>query len=312
MVKLKLPFLGGWTMRNIFLVVAFFGLVCATTQGLAQQPPPAAASPAAQPSTSPAPAAVQPVPAKPAAEEGNPTAPPDDLASKWKSLAPTQKQASIGGALGIFLVAIAILVLGGRTDILRDRGPQDFAGVRDLKGNPLRRAFSLSQSQMAWWFFLVLAAYLYLFIMTGDINTISTQALTLMGIGTGTALGSAMINSLNPYPALTAFQNAVTKLAAAKAANPQVAADVAAAQATVDSTARNLASEGFFTDILTDAAGISLHRFQSFVWTLVLGVVFIVEVAVRQSMPEFDTTMLALLGISAGAYLGFRVPEQTA
>ena len=31
------------------------------------------------------------------------------------------------------------------------------------------------------------------------------------------------------------------------------------------------ASEGFFLDILSDANGVSFHRFQMFAWTLVLG-----------------------------------------
>jgi len=27
-------------------------------------------------------------------------------------------------------------------------------------------------------------------------------------------------------------------------------------------------------------------------------------------MPEFDNTLLALMGISSGTYLGFKIPEQ--
>jgi hypothetical protein len=63
-------------------------------------------------------------------------------------------------------------------------------------------------------------------------------------------------------------------------------------------------------DVLTDGeTGISFHRFQMFVWTLILGVLFIHAVWYRLSMPEFDPTLLALLGISSGTYLGFKIPE---
>jgi hypothetical protein len=45
------------------------------------------------------------------------------------------------------------------------------------------------------------------------------------------------------------------------------------------------------------------------VWTLVLGILFIYSVWYRLSMPEFSATLLALLGISSGTYLGFKIPE---
>ena len=69
-------------------------------------------------------------------------------------------------------------------------------------------------------------------------------------------------------------------------------------------------SSGFWSDILTDANGISFHRFQMFAWTMVLGFIFVVGVYERLAMPEFNTTLLALMGISAGTYLGFKIPER--
>ena len=69
-------------------------------------------------------------------------------------------------------------------------------------------------------------------------------------------------------------------------------------------------SEGFFKDILTDANGTSFHRFQMLIWTIVLGFLFCVGVYKSLAMPEFSVTLLALMGISAGTYLGFKIPEQ--
>jgi hypothetical protein len=67
---------------------------------------------------------------------------------------------------------------------------------------------------------------------------------------------------------------------------------------------------GFVSDILSDANGITFHRFQIVVWTIVLGLIFIWSVWKKLSMPEFSETLLTLMGISAGTYIGFKIPER--
>ena len=218
--------------------------------------------------------------------------------------------------LGVGLVFIALVVVGlfqfgRRSDMLRDSQPTDFAGVASRKGRELRRPFSLAQVQMAWWLVLVVCAYVFLFLITGDINTFSAQALTLMGIGTGIALGATMIEQNKTNTTLKQFQDTLSTIASLES---QGAADATLAPLRTkrDLLARQLASTDFFNDILTDVDGVSLHRFQLLIWTLVLGCIFCVEVYRNLALPEFDATMLALLGISGGTYLGFKVPEQPA
>jgi hypothetical protein len=70
-------------------------------------------------------------------------------------------------------------------------------------------------------------------------------------------------------------------------------------------------SESWFIDILSDANGVSFHRFQLFSWTLILGGVFIGGAYLELNMPVFDTTLMGLLGLSAATYLGLKVPEPT-
>ena len=72
----------------------------------------------------------------------------------------------------------------------------------------------------------------------------------------------------------------------------------------------NPASGNFLKDILSDATGVTLHRFQMLVWTLVLGIVFAVQVYRNLAMQDFSPELLALQGISGGTYLGFKVPEK--
>jgi len=71
-------------------------------------------------------------------------------------------------------------------------------------------------------------------------------------------------------------------------------------------------SQGFLKDILSDENGISLHRFQIFAWTFVMVAVFIRQVTAYLIMPEFDSSLLILMGISSGTYLGFKVTEKPA
>ena len=53
---------------------------------------------------------------------------------------------------------------------------------------------------------------------------------------------------------------------------------------------------------------ITFHRFQIVVWTLVLGMVFVSNVLNDLVMPTFDASVLVLMGISSGTYLGFKLP----
>jgi outer membrane murein-binding lipoprotein Lpp len=197
---------------------------------------------------------------------------------------------------------------------------------------------------MAFWFFLIYASYVTIWLITGALDTITTSLLALMGISAGTALGEALIDNGKD----TAKTNQVNDLSAEKEAleqsisetQPQLeAANEAASTALTDQSNRDAlnrqltdtrtrlgqvdqqlrtlsaqqpasVSSGFLRDILSDSSGYSFHRFQIFAWTIVLGIMFISSVYNSLTMPEFSTTLLGLMGLSAGTYIGFKFPEQ--
>ena len=64
--------------------------------------------------------------------------------------------------------------------------------------------------------------------------------------------------------------------------------------------------------MLSDSNGVSFHRFQMLAWTIVLGIIFVGQVWKELAMPEFNDTLLSLLGISAGTYVGLKIPEDSA
>jgi len=169
----------------------------------------------------------------------------------------------------------------------------------------------------------------------------------LMGIGTGTALGAFMVNAtkrdtadaqLNTLKPEQARLKAEVDLLDAKetelknkiagggttAADELALRDNAVAlrekQAKLGELDKQIAdaasglskpfSDGFKNDLLTDVNGITLHRFQMVVWTIVLGAIFLIGVYRDLAMPKFSMRLLALMGISALTYLGFKIPER--
>ena len=168
----------------------------------------------------------------------------------------------ITGGIALLLAAAAFGWLARATTLLRD-------------GNGPQSPFSLGRCQMAFWFFLVAWAFLFLWLVTGrgDTDTLTPETLVLMGISAVTGLGAAFIGSRG--------------------------------------VAARRSSKGFLVDLVTesDVQGVSFHRFQIIMWTLVMGIIFVSEVLTRLAMPKFDTTLLALMGISSGTYLGFKFTD---
>jgi hypothetical protein len=243
------------------------------------------------------------------------------------------------GLIALLIITVTLILLlwlVTHTNIIREPGPPPTAGKR--------RPYNLGRAQMAFWFFLIYASYVAIWLITGALDTITTSLLALMGISAGTALGEAMIDNGKD----TAKTNRVNDLSAEKVAleqsisetQPQLeAANEAASTALADQSNRDAlnrqltdsrtrlgqieqqlrtlsaqqsatVSSGFLRDILSDSSGYSFHRFQIFAWTLVLGIIFISSVYNSLSMPEFSPTLLGLMGLSAGTYIGFKFPEQ--
>ena len=66
---------------------------------------------------------------------------------------------------------------------------------------PSQQTYSLGRWQMAFWFTLIFATFVYLFVVLWDTNTISSQALALMGISGATALAAVAIDVVKDSPA---------------------------------------------------------------------------------------------------------------
>jgi hypothetical protein len=232
--------------------------------------------------------------------------------------------------VAIVLAIIAFAFLAYYSDIIRETGDQPEVG---------RKRYSLARTQMAWWSLIVLFSYSFIWWLTSDLTVLTSSVLALMGISMGTGLGSAIVDSSRRseqekrlstmeedknkvdgelmrlevektiVDAKVDAESAAVKeqdFALKKAKSDQLSSDI-------DDLRIKLApasSTNILQDVLSDDYGVSFHRFQIFAWTIVLTFIFVKTVWDGLAMPDFDATLLGLMGLSGGTYIGFKMPNQ--
>jgi len=242
----------------------------------------------------------------------------------------------LGWLLAVFAVFAALV---RRTAILRD------------PNLPLRpdgsMPFSLARAQMAFWFFLVIGSYSFLWLLTSATDTLNSSTIALIGISAATAVSSAFIDAgrrRDPYDYVLSEselqgdrKELLNRLTVARGETEEAIAKLQEAPHGHEETDKSVLEHNekertrlqnkqrllehqiaFFessplkralVDLLADNGITSFHRFQMCVWTLVLGVIFVIEVYRNMEMPEFSATLLGLMGVSAGTFIGFKLPD---
>jgi len=235
----------------------------------------------------------------------------------------------------VLFTFILFLWLARTTNLIRETGDCPVPGKL--------RPYNLGRTQMAFWFIMIYTSYVTIWLITGALDTITSSLLALMGISAGTALGEALIDSGKNDSNSDRLQTATAEKQSLEQGIPELQTQIdvlnGKTSLTVEDTSNRdslnkqlqanraqlaqinqqiqsltpassaSVSKGFLTDILSDGSGYSFHRFQIFAWTIVLGIMFASSVYNNLSMPEFSTTLLGLMGISSGTYIGFKFPE---
>jgi hypothetical protein len=129
---------------------------------------------------------------------------------------------------------------------------------------------NLPRMQIAAFALAIGIAYGYIWSTTGEVSTINGSALTLIGIGLGTAAGNAILSS--------------------------------GKRVSVPAAVEALANAGVEAPVETKVR-FDLHALQAAVWTAVVAFIFIAGAYRDLEMPTLSEQMLAILGISAGTYL---------
>ncbi|WP_133257207.1 hypothetical protein [Hymenobacter edaphi] len=178
--------------------------------------------------------------------------------------------------VGVFFLALGIITLAHRSALLRTGREGELASA-GVGPDSTQRPFSLAKTQLAWWTFIIMSCYLVIYCVTGEMTNISMTTLSLLGISAGTAGLSGLIG----------MSGDVGK---ALPEGPEV-------------------SHGWMTDILSDSNGVSIHRLQKVVITVLLGYFFVRTVYKTVALPEWNNNETLLLAISSATYLGLKWQE---
>lgn len=198
---------------------------------------------------------------------------------------------------GILAVLFVIIwIISSRTCLLKNVVFDDssFHSIANNQGlaQP-KAAYSWSRVQFAFWTIVIVGSAIYVWIIKCgcSTNTISMALdpvnLALLGVSIATtAIAKAIDGSQQDQPS-----------------------------ASTDSAQQNQPSKGFFTDIISDETGVSIHRLQNVLWTAVVGYIYISHVFEKCAMPDntvISATMIGLMGLSSAGYLGVKATENSA
>ena len=180
---------------------------------------------------------------------------------------------------------------------------------------------------MAFWTVIITGCFLFIWISSSNYNTFNSTALVLLGISSATGLSASLINNSDPNRPLSskltptelalsnvaglssALANEITVLNAIPPGAPPT--QFITASDRIDEFRYRLKYVRspqcrFLYDLLSERIYLTFHRFQLLVWTVILAAVFVWGVWAKLDMPVFDASILILMGISSGSYIGFK------
>jgi hypothetical protein len=186
--------------------------------------------------------------------------------------------------------AVVVIIIGKMSTMLRTEifNIDNFRQITLNKGiKKPRPAYSLGRTQLAFWTVIIVSSFIYTLILgllKGPLSLpkIDPVNLLLLGIAGGTTSIAKVIDNSQQNNQGDAI--------------PQ----------------QDMPSKGFFTDIISDEKGVSVHRLQNVVWIIIVGFIYIASVFERKILPDqtvINNQLLGLMGISAGAYLGLKTTE---
>ncbi|MDR6338071.1 hypothetical protein HNQ91_001093 [Filimonas zeae] len=253
----------------------------------------------ARDTSKPAPTAIQPPPSMPASNRTNDSVAASPNGDSLGIVKSVDTQRGMGAALyknkakhflpsaliSLLLVVGLGLYLLFNTALCRDQSVDPLTNqLRPAKERP----YSYSRMQLFWWTMIIFWCICSFYFYTGVLLALTPTAVLLLGGGL----------------AVSVFGNVIDN--AQRAQN----------NTTVPIRHQDLCPAGnMLTDILSDEAGISIHRLQAVFANLIFGMAFLTHfiraLDVTYPLMDFENWQMTLLGVSAAGYLGFKANENS-
>lgn len=148
--------------------------------------------------------------------------------------------------------------------------------------------YSLSRFQFLLWLTVIFVSILHIWIISNVLVSPTGSVLLLLGISGGTFYVGKLLDSNKNQPI----------------GDPKTPQELVGEF--IDNDQR---SKGPINDMLNDGKSISLHRLQLLLFTLFLGIYFVVMTVENLLLPQLSETMLGLMGISGATYAGLKTTE---
>jgi hypothetical protein len=138
-------------------------------------------------------------------------------------------------------------------------------------------SYSISVAQALFWTFIVAFSCVYVYALKAAFIAIPSQILMLLGIAGGTALASRI--------------NAITR-------------DVVPKEIMKNIKRTNIPR---IRDMVSIGGRMNIYKFQMMVFTLITGIIVLIELIKACNFPEIPNTLIMLMGLSNTLYLGNEV-----
>lgn len=183
--------------------------------------------------------------------------------------------------LYLFLLIVifgVILILAKKSFLLRDE-ITDGEVLKSISLEQKLPSYSLARVQVAFWTGIITSSFIYVYIhLEYFVPELNNANLILLGLSAGTIMSARLIDDSQRE-----FKRH-----------------------------QNESSKGFFIDILSDEKGVSVHRLQNVIWTIIVGCIYVRYVAGYGTLPDdsvITDQLLILMGISEFTYIGIKSTE---
>ena len=178
--------------------------------------------------------------------------------------------------------------------------------------------YSLARVQLAFWFFLILSGYLFVCWMTWELKLLNTALVGLLGVSGATAIGSAIVDKNKAIMQQRSDAVELARLQQQGASLSQVQQmrkgrlETAAQlrKERVDRWRVDVRFSSFVRDILSDedsdTGKVEIYRLQNALWSLFLGITFVRVIWNTLALPDFDSNLVLLTGVSSLTYVGLK------